>query len=51
MREHIKTFEDGIVEEDIEEIMGMKDITEKKLGLGLEKDNFQRETVEEMTEV
>ena len=48
--ECIKILEDRIVEEDIEEIIGMKIITEKEVGVGLEKDYFQRIIIEEMTE-
>ena len=36
--ECIKILEDRIIEEDIEEIIGMKIITEKELGVGLGKD-------------
>ena len=39
------------IEEDIGEIIGMKIITEKEVGVGLEKDNFQGTLIiEEMTE-
>ena len=48
--ECIKILEDRI-EEDIEEIIGMKIITEKAVGVGLDKDNFQGILIiEEMTE-
>ena len=53
MWEHIKILEDRIVEEDIEEIIEMKIITEKEVGVGVEKDHFQGIIViiiEEMTE-
>ena len=39
--EHIKSSEDRIIEEDIEEIIGMKIITEKEVGVGLEEDHIQ----------
>ena len=39
------------IEDDIEEIIGMKIITEKEVGVGLEKDHFQETLIkEEMTE-
>ena len=38
------------MEEDIEEIIGMRIITEKEVGVGLEKDHFQGILIiEEMT--
>ena len=37
----IKILEDRIVEEDIEENIKMKIITEKEVGVGLEEDHFQ----------
>ena len=48
--EHIKIVEDRIVEKDIEEIIVMKTIIEKEIGVGLEKDQFQRVIIEKMTE-
>ena len=39
--EGIKNLEDSIIQEDIEEIIGMKIITEKVVGVGLEKDHIQ----------
>ena len=40
MWEQTKSLEDRI-EEDIKEIIGLKIIAEKEIGVGLEKDNFQ----------
>ena len=49
MWECIKILGDRI-EEDIEEIIGMKIITEKEVGVGLEKDHFEGTLIiEEMT--
>ena len=39
-----------IVEEDIEEVIEMKIIIEKEVGVGLEKDHFQGIIIEETTE-
>ena len=39
--EHIKILEDRIIEEDIEEIIGMKLITEKEVEVDLEKDHIR----------
>ena len=41
MQDDIKILEGRIVEENIEVIIGMKTITEKEVGVGLEKDHFQ----------
>ena len=43
MQEHIKVriLEDRTIEEDIEEIIGMRTMTEKEIGVGLEKDHIQ----------
>ena len=38
--EYNKILEDRIIEEDIEEIIGMKIITDKEVGVGLEKDHI-----------
>ena len=42
MQEHIKVriFEDRTIEEDIEEIIGMRTMREKEIGVGLEKDHI-----------
>ena len=40
-------MEDRIIEEDIEEIIGMKIITEKEVGIGLETDHLQTTITEE----
>ena len=37
----MKILEDKVVEENIEEIIGMNIIVEKDVGVGLEKDHFQ----------
>ena len=41
MWDRIKIFEDRIVEEDIEGIIGMQIITDKEVRVGLEKDHFK----------
>ena len=41
MWEHINILKDRIIEKDIEEIIGMKIIAEKEVGVGLGKDHFQ----------
>ena len=46
-----QNLEDRVMEENIDEIIGMKIITEKEVGVGLEKDHFQGILIiEEMTE-
>ena len=41
MWEHIKLLKDRIIEESIEEIIEIKIIVEKEVGVGLVKDHFQ----------
>ena len=48
--EHMKILEDRIVGEDIEEIIEMKTIPEKEVGVGLEKGNVHWVIIVGMTE-
>ena len=51
MWEHIKILEERIIEEDKEEMIGMKMITQKEVGVGLEKDHIQTIIAEVETEI